>query len=190
MIDVLQDFGLRLTSASVLFFDMDGTLVNTNFANYLSYKESVQQVMQFDIGVSYNPDERFNREALKQAIPNLTEAEYEKIVQMKNEVYLKYLSETSVNDSVADILKKYSKTNKTVLVTKCQEERAHMTLEYHGLITLFSHMFYFQKTHKEEKINKYENALNSLIIRGSSVFVFEKKKKLRMQSLPEYRIKI
>jgi hypothetical protein len=51
---------------------------------------------------------------------------------------------------MTDILKEYSKTNKTVLVTKCREKRARMTLKYHGLIDLFSHTFYFPRTHKKE----------------------------------------
>jgi beta-phosphoglucomutase-like phosphatase (HAD superfamily) len=174
--DALQELDLRINSKNVLFFDMDGTLVDTNYANYLSYKKAIQHVLQSNIKISYNPSERFNREVLKRVIPNLTKAEYEKIIQLKNEFYIEYMSETKLNDLLADILKKYFETNKTILVTDCREDRAFMTLTYHGLINKFSRKFYKQKTHNEEKNNKYEYALISLKIPPTSVVVFENEK--------------
>lgn len=172
----IQDIELRINIDNILFFDMDGTLVDTNSANYLSYKKAIQQVIQSDIDISYNPNERFNREVLKRVIPNLTKAEYEKIIQLKNKLYMEHLPETKLNDLVADILKKYSKTNKTILVTNCRKERAFMTLEYHNLIDKFSHKFYQQKTDNGNKLNKYGNALITLKISPISVFVFESEK--------------
>jgi len=79
-IDFIRKLDQRINSTNVLFFDMDGTLVNTNYANYLSYKKAIQQVIQSNIDIPYNPSERFNREVLKKVIPNLTKAEYEKII--------------------------------------------------------------------------------------------------------------
>jgi len=175
-IDALRELNQRINSTNVLFFDMDGTLVNTNFANYLSYKKAIQLVIQSNIDIPYNPSERFNREMLKKIIPNLSKAEYEKIIQLKNKLYIEHLSETKLNDLVMDILKKYSKTNKTILITNCRKERALMTLEYHRLIDKFSHKFYQQKTHNEKKMNKYEYVLISLKIPPTSVVVFENEK--------------
>lgn len=155
---------------------MDGTLIDTNFANYLSYEKAIKRIIHSEIDISYNPDKRFNREALKKIIPNFTKTEYEKIVQLKNKLYIEYLSETKLNVLVADILKKYSRTNKTILVTNCREDRATMTLKYHKLIDKFSHKFYQQETDNENKINKYERALSNLKISPDSILVFEKEK--------------
>lgn len=163
----------KICSANTLFFDMDGTLVDTNFANYLSYRNAIQQVVQQDINIPYNPRERFNREALKEVIPNLTEMEYDRIIQLKNSFFIEELSKTKVNNRVADILEKYCKTNETILVTNCREDRALITLKYHKLIDKFNHKFYRQKTDTENKNNKFENALTCLNISPNSVLVFE-----------------
>lgn len=175
-LDTLRELELRINSEDVLFFDMDGTLVDTNFANYLSYKKAIQQVVQPTIDIPYNPNIRFTREVLKKVIPNLTKTEYKEIIQLKNKLHIEYLPETKLNDLVANILIKYCKTNKTILVTNCQEDRASMTLNYHGLIDKFSHKFYQQKMDSKSKVNKYEIALLYLTIPPTSVFVFENEK--------------
>jgi beta-phosphoglucomutase len=173
--DTLRKLDLRINSKNVLFFDMDDTLVNTNFANYLSYKKAIQQIMQSDIDMSYNHNTRFNREILKKVIPDLTKTEYERIVQLKNELYIEYLPKTKLNDSVVNILVTYSKINKTVLVTNCQEDRAFATLKHHGITDKFDHIFYKQ-VNDENKINKYEIALLNLKISPVIVLVFENEK--------------
>lgn len=60
-----RDIGIKIEADSILFFDMDGTLVNTDFANYLSYKMAIQSVIQTKISISYNQNERINRSSLK-----------------------------------------------------------------------------------------------------------------------------
>ena len=155
---------------------MDGTLIDTNYANYFSYKKAIQEVMQSDIDISHNSNKRFNREVLKKVIPNLTKAKYEKIIQLKNEFYKENLHQTKLNDLVVDILKKYSKTNQTILVTNCREDRASMTLKYHGLIDKFSNKFYQQNADDGNRVNKFEIALLSLKIPPISVLVFENEK--------------
>lgn len=171
--DILKDLELRITKDTILFFDMDGTLVNTNFANYLSYKKAIQSVTQSETDIPYNPSQRFNREVLKNAIPNLTETEYEKIIQEKEQYYNDYLPETKLNKMVVDILVKYFKTNRTVLVTNCREDRTLLTLSYYGLTDKFSNIFYRQLTDNEEKINKFQYAISILDISPKSVIAFE-----------------
>ena len=165
-----------INGANVLFFDMDGTLVNTNFANYLSYKKAIQSVTQSETDTPYNPSQRFNREVLKNEIPNLTETEYERIIQEKEQYYNDYLPETKLNKIVADILVKYFKTNRTVLVTNCREDRALLTLNYYSLADKFSNIFYRQITDNVSRINKYENAISRLNTSAQSVIVFENEK--------------
>jgi len=172
-VDCLQGLDQGINSENVLFFDMDGTLVDTNFANYLSYKKAIQSITQSKPDMSYNPNERFNREVLKSVIPNRSEIEYERIIQEKERYYKDFLPKTKLNKLIADILSRYSKTNKCVLITNCRKDRALMTLNYFGLTDKFSNIFYRQLDNNETKINKYQNAISCLSVLPRAVIVFE-----------------
>jgi beta-phosphoglucomutase len=50
-----------ITTDKILFFDMDGTLVDTNLANFSAYKNAVDSVLQTETNLVYNPEIRFNR---------------------------------------------------------------------------------------------------------------------------------
>jgi len=172
--DIVKD--LKIEVDSILFFDMDGTLIDTNLANFLSYKKALQSVIKLDNAIQYNPNERFNRTTLKIVVPNLTEIEYKKIIQQKEENYKGYLSQTKLNKSVVEILTKYYKMNKTVLVTNCRKDRALMTLNYHNLTDKFSNLFFRQTSDNEPQTNKYENAISCLSLSAQKVLVFENEK--------------
>lgn len=167
---------LKINRDSVLLFDMDGTLIDTDFANFLSYKKAIQSVFQTDKEIQYSPNERFNRAQLKKIAPNLTEKELEKIIKLKEENYKENLTQTKLNRSVADILIQYSKTNKTVLVTNCREDRALITLNYHNLTNKFSNIFFRQISENGNRINKYQNAIKRLSLSVKTVIIFENEK--------------
>lgn len=155
---------------------MDGTLIDTDFANFLSYQEAIQSVMQSKTEIQYVANERFNRTTLKRVVPNLTEERLVEIVKQKEINYNKNLTQTKLNKSVSDILIRYSKTNKTVLVTNCREDRAILTLEYHKLIDKFSHLLFKQIGDKDSRVNKYKNALTVLSLSAQNVIAFENEK--------------
>lgn len=167
------DLANKITSETVLFFDMDGTLVDTNLANILSYKKAIISVTKSNHDLTNYSNKRFNRSSLKNAVPNLTEDEYERIIQEKETFYYDFLNETKLNYETAEILLKYSKTNKTVLVTNCRKERALTTLKHFELENKFSDVFYREFSDNGEKINKFQNAILKLGIPPNLVIAFE-----------------
>ncbi len=162
-----------ITIDSILFFDMDGTLIDTDYANFLSYKKAVHTVTNNGLELIYNPLSRFNRSFLKIALPDLTQADYEIIIQKKEEYYKDFLSETILNQEIASVLLKYSSTNKTVLVTNCRKDRALMTLNHFGLTDKFDEIFYRQISNNNERINKFKNAIMKLGVPPKLIVVFE-----------------
>lgn len=173
--DTLLSFERRITSANVLFFDMDGTLIDSDYANFLAYEEAIQQVLGqvLELDSFYTSDQRFTRECLERTIPGLTSQHIVKVVQLKNTIYTKYISATKLNKLAWRILKKYSKTNDTVLVTNCREERAKKMLEYHGVFDNFGHKFFRNDSCGDKKNKKYRHALTTLNMDPSLVFAFE-----------------
>lgn len=172
----MQNIDAKIQADTVLFFDMDGTLIDTNLANFLSYKKAIHSVTKSELSLINNSDGRFNRSYLKNAVPNLSESEYERIIQEKEKFYRDFLSETKLNEVIVNILLKYSKTNKTVLVTNCRKDRALETLKHFSLVERFSDIFYRQFNDRDKKINKYKNAISYLGIPVNSILVFENEK--------------
>lgn len=170
---ITHNFDRGFDKDKVLFFDMDGTLVDTNYANFLSYEKATLTVTKKEYNLSYIPNQRFNRSLLKNIIPDLSQKEYDKIILEKEKNYPKLLSETKLIDEVFEILCKYFKKNKTFLVTNCRKDRALVTLDYHNLTEKFDKIFYRKFYENEAKINKYQNAISDLGIPPDSIMVFE-----------------
>lgn len=162
----------KIGTDHILFFDLDGTLVDTNLSNYLSYKKAIQTVTT-DTSTHDDVNRRFNRSVLRRVHPNLSEVEYEKIIQLKEEYFKDFLPQTELNKPVAEVLFQYSKTNTTILVTNCREDRAIMTLDYHGLTNHFTRLFFRHFDDNNGKINKFQNAILSLNISPTLVVAFE-----------------
>jgi len=161
---------LKIDSESILFFDMDGTLIDTDYANFLSYKKAIQEIINPSYDILYDINKRFTRKTIKELFPTIDEINLKKIIQRKNILYKNYLSETKLNSLTVEILEKYSKTNITVLVTHSHKDRAVIILKYHRIFDNFTHKFYKDN---RRVVNKFEYALKYLNIPATSVIVFE-----------------
>ena len=56
---------------TVLFFDMDGTLVDTDYANFLAYQQAISEIVESDLNIEYDSNFRLNRSSLKIFVPFL-----------------------------------------------------------------------------------------------------------------------
>lgn len=163
-----------ISNNTIFFFDMDGTLVNTNLANFLSYKKAISLVLNIELSPTlHNQHERFNRCRLKELFPTLSDANYKKIILLKEVFYKEFLPETTIIKENVEILLKYSGINKMVLVSNCRKERALETLSFHGLADKFSDLFYREINPNKQRINKYQNAIDLLGISPNDIIVFE-----------------
>lgn len=163
---------IKITTDKILFFDMDGTLVDTNLANFSAYKKAVDSVLQTDTNLVYNPEIRFNRSVLRANFPHLTDKELEKVIQVKESLYDEFLNVTTLIYENVEVLLKYSKSNQTYLVTNCRKDRALKTLNHFGLIDKFTNVFY-RIFDDNKKVNKFENALSILGVPPNIVIAFE-----------------
>jgi beta-phosphoglucomutase-like phosphatase (HAD superfamily) len=153
---------------------MDGTLIDTNYANYLAYKKAIEQVTKKDFCFEFNSKQRFNRTNLAASFPDFTQYDYNRIIMLKESFYEQFLTNTQLIGSVADVLFKHYETHQTVLVTNCRKDRAILSLNHFQLIDKFDYLFFREFSDNQTmKINKYQNAILKLGVPPNLIVAFE-----------------
>ena len=171
MIQTINLLNKKNTDKIYLIFDLDGTIIDTDEANFLSYQEAVKKVKNINLKSLYKNDERFTREKLNLIIPSLTIKEYEKIIEIKNYSFRKFLKNTKLNNKILEIIKQFTKTNKIILATNSHKLKASLLLNYYNLADFFEKKYY--KEDYTNKDNKYKYILNHLNISLNNVIIFE-----------------
>ena len=167
---VEETYTNNITDSHLLVFDLDGTVVNTDMVNYLAYKESIQQIIGLDLPIAHSKDERFTREKIFSITDNLTDLQYENIIELKNDTYQKYLPMSKVNYCVIAVIEKYIITNKIILATNSRKNRAEMVLHYHESTKIFDYMF-FKEDYNQKR--KFLHVVNYFGVSANLIFVFE-----------------
>lgn len=169
----LEKIDEKISPSTILFFDMDWTLVYTNQANFLSYKKAIQSIIWKETNIIYDSNNRFNRNNLKKIIPDITDLQYNDIITEKEKYYIEFLYTTKVNNLAMQILEKYHKKNKIILVTNCRKKRVFETLRYHKLTKKFDHIFYWEMN---DKWNKFNVVISKNKFSPNLIVVFENEK--------------
>lgn len=155
--------------ADVIVFDLDGTLVDSDNANLLSYEAAAMNVLSRQVQINVEPGVRITRETLSELIPGIRNEQLKAIVMQKESMYQKYLSKTIVNVQLLDIIEN-SKNKKIILATNSRRLRADMLLDHHGLTDKFVKKFYRDAVNPRDK---YIRFIPEIRKEGKSIVVFE-----------------
>lgn len=149
-------------------FDLDNTLVYSDFANNIAYREAVKNVIGADLEICRT---RITRDNIAMQFPNLSATEISKVIQEKEHQYEKHINKTILNTALVDVLKYMKGKNmSSILLTYSSKHRAEQLLRFHGISNLFSAKYY--KEDYEGK-SKYKYATTTLGLNGSDIILFE-----------------
>ena len=148
-----------------LLCDLDGTLVETDNANFLAYQEAIEKV----IGVRIEPKEgRFTKENICEECPQISNNELSAVVKCKNDVFQKYLGETIPNVDIIEMVEQMSLKCQVILCSNSNSRRGNEVLAYHNLDRLFDEKYY-----NILPLNKYAKVLSLYNLASKDVLVLE-----------------
>lgn len=124
-----------------VFFDLDGTLVDTHRANYIAYNKALND---FGFNITY---EEFQKSIGYQArtflpwfAPGLEDDDYEAIAGKKAEYYKSAVKESIANVHLISHLQYLNKCHKIVLVTTAKKANATVVLQHHNIQDYFDYI--------------------------------------------------
>lgn len=146
--------------------DLDGTLIETDLANNMAYKEALKMcACEQDFFVDVNGP-RITRAVIKMIYGENERAE--NIIRTKESIFYKYLCHTSLITSTMALLHRYIDANmKLIMVTNCKSKRASELLAHYHIDSLFYAKFY------NDCGNKYIKVLSKYSIPPQSVMLIE-----------------
>ncbi|WP_028946583.1 HAD hydrolase-like protein [Synechocystis sp. PCC 6714] len=177
-----------------IFCDMDGTLIDTDYANYLAYSRALIEVTQKKYDIEFDHLKRLNRESLQKCIPSLTEHQLENIVALKAKYFRDYLPKTRLNNDLANFIRRCNPMIQSILVTNSRQSRAIETLQYHNILDYFVRLIYQEDVLESGLQCKYAYALTLMKVDPNAVLVFENEileiKKAVLAGIPKNNINI
>lgn len=179
---------MKITSDKILFFDLDGTLIDTDYANWISYKMATKNALNLNQEgfeellkhtgldfIKFDPANaiRITRNSFDYEV--LTYEAGDEIISKKQEFYSRCIHLTKKMEENVALLKRFSQTNKIILVSNAKKSRGLETLKYHQLDSYFHKMFF--KEDNTSSNNKYENAIKTLGLNPQNIIAFEDNEK-------------
>jgi len=158
-----------------IFFDLDGTLVDTHQANYLAYNKAINE---YGFDITY---EEFKKSIGHQAntflpwfAPGLKPEEYRHIAELKAEFYKETIKESVANSRLISHLQFLRENHKIVLVTTAKRKNAEAVLRHHKLMESFDLIITAEDvTNSKPSPECYELALRRCKIKAHEALAFE-----------------
>lgn len=133
----------RKNAQKIFVFDLDNTLIMTDYANNLAYADAVQMVLGMRPQLFTNT--RYTRYDLKSSFPQLTDNQFDKIIETKQGLFGSYIDKTILNINLTKILRTLSQNgNKTILLTCCHRKRAIQLCTHYDIHQFFSLCYYYE----------------------------------------------
>jgi HAD superfamily hydrolase (TIGR01509 family) len=157
------------------FFDLDGTLCDTDEANYLAYKKAFKtagfELKRSDFDrVNGNRADKF----MPVLIPGISEEEIAKIREQKAVFYARLMHKTKPNKELIDFMNKMRPHHQMVLVTTAAEKNAHEVLKQNNLLQSFDKMIFGEYIARPKPApDVYLLALKEVGLEKDEVVVFE-----------------
>lgn len=130
-----------MTVIKALFFDLDGTLVDTHEANYLAYRDAIRGVFEGteadEALKTYISEGRSSKEFLPLLISNITDDQVTEINTRKIETYKEHISKATLNEYLVTLIKQLSGHVKVGLVTTAKRGNVETVVRAHGIEDMF-----------------------------------------------------
>jgi len=159
-----------------LFFDLDGTLINTYEADFLAYRDAIRDVLGILIDNSKfkltHGQEMLKK--LESLAPGTTSDQARQIGIKKKLHYKKYLAATTPNTPLIEFMSSFVGHTEIVLVTSAKRENAMAVLKEHNLLDLFSEMIFGEDvSNAKPDPEPYLLALSRTGLNPNEALVFE-----------------
>lgn len=131
----MDEWQLKAKHADILIVDLDGTLVESDHANFLAYQAAILHVTG-ETAFQVRPSERVTRQSLSQVLADSSGPLLEEIIARKEQIFPQYLEHTRLNRPLHQLL--LSNSNKPlILLSNACQKRADQVLQHHNLSRLF-----------------------------------------------------
>jgi len=158
------------------FFDLDGTLVNTYEADYLAYRDAIEEIVGVRIGQDAFAKTHGQEMKAKLAllVPDISPTAVPQIAAAKKKHYQKYLELTVVNETLVRFMSECAEHSVLALVTTAKRDNALAVLQAHDLERYFTHMVFGEdvKASKPDP-ESYLLALSRSGLASDEVIAFE-----------------
>lgn len=160
----MDEWQLRAKQADILIVDLDGTLVESDQANFLAYQAATLHITG-ETPFQVRPSERVTRQSLSQVLADSSGPLLEDIITRKEQIFPQYLKHTRLNRPLYQLL--LSNSNKPlILLSNACQKRAEQVLQHHNLSRLFCELHFLG-----DSDNKFAALLERF--RNKNLLIFE-----------------